>query len=134
MDARVREKIMVGDMVLFVSFFLLCMYSSSTLRSNSNNLFVSLCQPLFLFKFHKLFSCNPHSVLQGYCFKFHAPFHRLLFRILPLQFDNTCNIICATSEESELCKGSVKEYNLKGLHWLVNCYEYITCKTNYRLD
>lgn len=34
--------------------------------------------------------------------------------------------VASTVQTPEMFKGSLKEYQLKGLQWLVNCYEQVT--------
>uniref|UniRef100_A0A2P2MVN3 DNA helicase INO80 isoform X2 n=1 Tax=Rhizophora mucronata TaxID=61149 RepID=A0A2P2MVN3_RHIMU len=39
--------------------------------------------------------------------------------------------ITSTVQAPELFKGSLKEYQLKGLQWLVNCYEQVVTQSLY---
>lgn len=38
--------------------------------------------------------------------------------------------VASTVRTPELFKGSLKEYQLKGLQWLVNCYEQVINETS----
>lgn len=35
--------------------------------------------------------------------------------------------VASTVQAPELFKGTLKDYQLKGLQWLVNCYEQVSC-------
>lgn len=38
--------------------------------------------------------------------------------------------VTSTVQTPEMFKGSLKEYQLKGLQWLVNCYEQVVRKSS----
>jgi SNF2 family DNA or RNA helicase len=52
-------------------------------------------------------------------------FHVEYFFYLPFFFSSTMPVK-STVQTPELFKGTLKEYQLKGLQWLVNCYEQVT--------
>lgn len=47
--------------------------------------------------------------------------------------------VASSVQTPELFKGSLKGYQLKGLQWLVNCYEQVECRSmtilvNFKID
>lgn len=52
-------------------------------------------------------------------------FSHQLYQILYYHISSSTMPVASSVQTPELFKGSLKEYQLKGLQWLVNCYEQV---------